>query len=624
MITGGTGLDARRTLHSLWIIASALASLAFSHEAFAQSSQDVRTAALTPGSSVLREADPPTILSAADITRYHHIFAAQQSGRWSDADREIAGLSDKLLLGEVLGERYRSSSYKATYPELAQWLEKYGDEPAAKAIYAMAVKRHPAGAPPVPKPTATGNLAAGNDDSDFEPRPTAGRSPSVLVPSSNHRADALVSQIRGLAQGQPRKAEQMMAGGEAKLLIDVGMRDELRAAIAEGYLAQGEPQEALTLSAGTESAAYAPIANWNAGLAAWRLSRLDEARGHFQALARSPNQSPWIKSAAAFWAARVELKQRRPENYSYWLRIAAESPRTFYGLLARRLLGVDQIQNFPADPFTQFDAQLLINTEAGRRTLALIAIDERSLAALELRQLASHGSPALVQSLASLADRANLPAASLQLAATLSSNDGTRHDPALYPVPRWEPLGGFTVDRALIFALMRQESQFVPAASNRSGATGLMQLMPATARSMAKRTGTTIASGKSKAAHQQLTDPEFNLMLAQEYVEELLGDDRIKGNLILFAAAYNHGPSAISRWLGARSEYRDDPLLFLESIPAQQSRVFTLRVLTNYWIYRERLDQKTPDLDALAAGHWPTYTALDGNTVVTDRRHAQN
>jgi soluble lytic murein transglycosylase-like protein len=621
MITGGHALNARRTLHSLWIIAYCVASLAFAPKSSAQELTDIRTAALTPGAAVLREADPPSVLSPADIARYRSIFALQQSQRWAEADHEIAGLSDKLLLGEVLGERYRSAAYKATYVELAQWLQKYGDEPAAKAIYAMALKRHLPGTPPVPKPVASGSLAQAGDDADFEPQPTAGGL-ALGAPATAHRGDALASQIRDLAPDQPRKAELMLASGEAKVLIDVGTRDELRAAIAEGYLGQGEPQEALTLSATTESAAYAPIANWNAGLAAWRLDRLDEARGHFQALARSPNQSGWIKSAAAFWAARVELKARRPENYSYWLRIAAESPRTFYGLLARRLLGVDQAMNFPTDPFTEFDAQLLTNSEAGRRTLALLAVDQRQLAALELRQLASHGSPALIQSLASLADRANLPAASLQLAATLSTNDALSHDPALYPVPRWEPLGGFTVDRALIFALMRQESQFVPQAYSRSGATGLMQLMPATARSMAKRTGTTLAAGKGKAQRRQLTDPEYNLMLAQEYVEELLSDDHIKGNLILFAAAYNHGPAAASRWLGTRDAYRDDPLLFIESIPSQQSRVFTLRVLTNYWIYRQRLNQGTPDLDALADGHWPTYTALDGKTVET--RHAQN
>jgi hypothetical protein len=56
-------------------------------------------------------------------------------------------------------------------------------------------------------------------------------------------------------------------------------------------------------------------------------------------------------------------------------------------------------------------------------------------------------------------------------------------------------------------------------------------------------------------------------------------------------------------------------------VPWEQSRVYTLRVLTNYWIYRMRLDQPTPDLDALAAGKWPTYTAFDGTAVADAGRH---
>ena len=78
---------------------------------------------------------------------------------------------------------------------------------------------------------------------------------------------------------------------------------------------------------------------------------------------------------------------------------------------------------------------------------------------------------------------------------------------------------------------------------------------------------------------------------------------------------------AVQRWVGSRELMRD-PLLFIESIPTQQTRIFTERVLANYWIYRQRLSQPSPDLDALAAGRWPTYTALD--VWEPDGRHAEN
>ena len=625
MIEMGSIFDTRSASRSLWIILGFALTLPGASRAAAQ---DLRTAELTPGTVLLREADLPQVLSSADVSRYEHIFALQEKAHWQDADREIARLDDKLLLGAVLAQRYRNNSYHASYGELVQWLDHYADQPDAKTIYALALNRHSKGAPMPPKPLATPMLATASDELGIEPHPTdlllAKHDRPDLVPAALRRAAALRDDIRNLAIDEPRKAELLLAGPEAKALIDTATRDLLRASIAAGYLAQGAAQEALALSAATETAAYEPVANWNAGLAAWRLNRLDEARSRFQAVARSLGQSSWVKSAAAFWAARVELRAKRPQNYAYWLRVAAENPRTFYGILARRLLGIEQDLSFESDRFTEFDAQLVLGTDAGKRILGFVAVEEPELAAAELRQLAAHGSETLLQSLTALADRANLPGVSLQLAAMLANSDGRNHDLALYPVPRWEPLGGFTVDRALIFALMRQESQFLPQARSHAGAAGLMQLMPATARSMAERTGISLKQASRKAQREALNDPEYNLMLAQEYVQMLLSDSRIKNNLILFAVAYNHGPTAMAHWQETQTDANDDPLLFLESVPWQQSRTYTLRVLTNYWIYRMRLGQPTPDLDALAAGKWPTYIASDGNMVADAGRHAQN
>ena len=617
--------DSPKASRRLWIILGLTLTLTAGPRAQAA---DVRTAELTPGNLVLREANLPTVLSQADIALYQRIFKLQDANHWQDADRVIAQLSDKLLVGTVLAQRYRDSGYRPSYAELRHWLEHYADEPDAKAIYALALARHPSGAPLPPKPSANTILPAVNDESGIEPRVDdplfVKQDKKTLLPAAARRAAALRKEIRDLASDEPRKAELLLAGIEAKALIDTATRDQLRATIAEGYLAQGEAQQALTLSAATETNAYQSVSNWNAGIAAWRLGRLDEARSHFQAVARSASQSTWVKSAAAFWAARVELRARRPENYAYWLRVAAENPRTFYGVLARRLLGMSPNVSFDADRFTEFDAQLVLGTEAGRRILALLAIDQRELAAAEVTQLAANGSGTLLLSLAALADRANLPGVSLQLAAVLANADGRTHDIALYPVPRWQPIGGYTVDRALIFALMRQESQFLPDAKSQVGAAGLMQLMPATARSMAERAGVPLNAKSRKAERKALNDPETNLLLAQEYVQLLLRDSRIKGNLILFAVAYNHGPTATARWVAAQPALHDDPLLFLESVPWAESRVYAMRVLTNYWIYRMRLNQATPELDALAAGHWPTYIAQDGTAVADIGGHAQN
>jgi soluble lytic murein transglycosylase-like protein len=570
---------------------------------------ELHVAALTPGGQSLTEAELPSVLSVPDIARYRRIFALQDRHLWREADGEIATLGDTLLLGPVLAQRYADRHYRASYGELASWLAHYPDEPEARTFYAFALARRPGGVAPPTRPVAA--LPPRLSESREAPAASAGRS-----------AD-LAAEIRTVARSEPRRAELMLEGPAAQQRLDSRNRAALKIDVAAGYLAAGELYKALDISDAAQDETDEATDHWQAGLAAWRSKRLNEARQHFEALAHS-GQSSWTTSAGAFWAARVELRAHRAEHAAFWLGIAAEQPRTFYGLLARRLLGVDPYLNFAADPFTEFDARIVLGTEAGRRALALLAVGQRSRAATELRLLAARSDTAIVESIEALADRANLPGLSLQLAGVLADSDGRNHDYALYPVPRWQPHGGFSVDRALLFALMRQESLFLPRVKSNAGAYGLMQLMPATARSMAEQTGESLGDRRRRAAEQEaLGDPELNLTLAQKYVEILLADQRIRGNLLIFACAYNSGPSTALHWQSAEPEYGSDPLLFLESIPSPEARIFTKRVLTNYWIYRQRLEQSTPDLDALAAGQWPTYTALDGFPE-PDRRHAEN
>ena len=82
----------------------------------------MRTSALPPGGQDLREADPPLLLNGADAERYRRIIALQQEGDWAAADREIAALKDRLLLGAIEAQRYLHNTYRASYGELARWL----------------------------------------------------------------------------------------------------------------------------------------------------------------------------------------------------------------------------------------------------------------------------------------------------------------------------------------------------------------------------------------------------------------------------------------------------------------------------------------------------------------------
>jgi soluble lytic murein transglycosylase-like protein len=190
----------------------------------------------------------------------------------------------------------------------------------------------------------------------------------------------------------------------------------------------------------------------------------------------------------------------------------------------------------------------------------------------------------------------------------------TEFDAALYPVPPWRPQKGFQIDRALIFAFMRQESSFDPLAKSPDGARGLMQLMPRTAASLDKNRG---FKGRQR---DELYDPSLNMSLGQRYLSQLLRSRRVGNDVLRLAAAYNAGPGNLGRW-ERRMDYSDDPLLFIETLPVLETRLFVERVLTNLWIYRQRFGQAAPTLLALASGRWPTYRALDQRALQVASRH---
>ena len=344
-----------------------------------------------------------------------------------------------------------------------------------------------------------------------------------------------------------------------------------------------------------------PPARFEAGLAAWRAKRWSDAAGDFEAVARSSETASWYAAAGAFWAARAHLMLKEPQKTDSWFAVAAEQPRTFYGMLARRTLGLSPDARFDRQPLSKAEEAQLQALPGGHRALALVQVGETDRAEAELRALSTRGK-SLASAIVALADLANMP--SLCLALTRQTRDDPRHVDSLYPVPRWEPRNGFSVDRALLFALMMQESRFDADAQGGGGAAGLMQLMPGTAKAVARRAGIPL---KSVA---ELVDPVLNLSLGQEYVKQLIEYDQINGNLILVLAAYNSGTAPLAKWQSL-PEYQSDPLLFIEALPRETTRLYVERVLTNMWIYRQRLGQEAPDLEALAANKWPTYVSMN-------------
>jgi soluble lytic murein transglycosylase len=162
------------------------------------------------------------------------------------------------------------------------------------------------------------------------------------------------------------------------------------------------------------------------------------------------------------------------------------------------------------------------------------------------------------------------------------------------------------VDPALLYGLARQESNFDPAAISSAGARGLMQVMPATAAFVA---GDPSLRG---AGAGRLHDPALSLEIGQRYLLHLAEQEAVQGDLIRVLIAYNAGPGNLARWLPAVG-HRDDPLLFIESIPIDETRQHVQRVLAYSWIYASRLGLPSPSLETLARGAFPRF--MDASSI---------
>lgn len=357
----------------------------------------------------------------------------------------------------------------------------------------------------------------------------------------------------------------------------------------------GKPPPAGVKIAPTEP----PADRWGPAIENFRKKNYATAARQFEAVARLPKASPWVASAGAYWAARAHMLGGKPQQVTTWLETAAQHPLTFYGLIARETLGIDPCLEL-RDPYLhQADVRPLIAQPAGARAVALLQIGEPRRAEPELAAVTIGDSAGLARAVVALANYGNMPGLSLRIGNRTIGLDRAEHDAAIYPIPAWQPPGGFSVDRALVYAIMRRESSFNPDARNGSGASGLMQLMPGTARAMAGRA----------VPEAKLIDPETNVTLGQKYIRHLLADANVNGNLIRLAAAYNAGPGNVAKW--QRQAQDEDPLLFIESLPSRETRIFIETILTDFWIYRMRLGQENTSLAGLASGRWPMYVAQD-------------
>lgn len=557
------------------------------------------------------DADIPAVLSREDINRYRRIFELQDQARWQQADKMIDRVDDPILMGHVWFQRYmHPTGYRSKYSELAGWMKSYADHPNAWQVYRLARKRQGrAHAPRRPEetryPGVTGQAAA----------------PKPPLPSRTRLERTSVTKFfanvrRYVRRGMPERAEKRYwAMQERGLLVPYEEAEALERIAASYYYKSNNMKARVLASRAAELAReIEPHSDWIAGLAHWRDGNFEAAYQHFNYVAGAERAGEWLASGGAFWAGRAAYQLGRPIEAIEHLRTAAQAQETFYGLIAARQLGIKPRIDWSV-PVLEDDAMdRLMDHVATRRAIALTEVGRHHIADEELRLLWGREGTKVQTDVLALSAKLNLP--NIQIRLGRVGGTGVPASTAVrYPLPDWEPAGGFTVDRALIFAMVRKESDFRIRAKSRVGAGGLMQVMPATASYITK-------NRRLRRDRKKLYEPEFNMALGQQYIEYLLDSDYAEGNLFMALAAYNGGPGSLMEWQ-KEVIYEQDPLLFIESIGFYETRNYIERVMANLWLYRMRLGQETPSLEAIASGAWPVLDNLDTEETVVAMKRAQ-
>lgn len=358
-----------------------------------------------------------------------------------------------------------------------------------------------------------------------------------------------------------------------------------RGALARSALNKGEISIAYRLAQDhrqTGGAAFAD-AEWLAGWIALRfLQDNATALKHFTALYNKV-RFPVSLARGAYWAGRAAEADGRKQLAQDWYAKGARHFTTFYGQLATSRLGHKDRPPIPEDPRPDHaQAETFANDELVKAANLIGAIDDKNLLRrfiLHLnRRAKSPGEHALVAALALAHNRRDIAVKS----AKRSLRRGVSLIAAAYPSVALPQMRNGP-ETELLLGLLRQESAFDFAAVSYAGARGLMQLMPATARRVARGLG--IGYSRTRLT----TDPDYNLTLGAAYLGQMI--TRFKGSYVLALAAYNAGPARVRRWLKANGDPRTaevDVVDWIELIPFNETRDYVQRVLENLQIYRYR------------------------------------
>ncbi|MCQ2914439.1 MAG: lytic transglycosylase domain-containing protein [Alphaproteobacteria bacterium] len=589
-----------------WMIFCGLVLSLFSNSAFSEEVQ--KDSNTNTSKETFIESSSTSVLSNLDKDLYKQIFKLLQISDFDGVNMLLKDMKNDILKGYVQAYMFEELGTKSKRQDLTNWLYKNYDLPIFNNIYDIAVKVK-AFSPYKRKNDKTQHIVAGVCTSTQIADPTD----LIHIRRGSYIAEQYRAKVkRSLAyfstqirRGKTLAAKLHLNDRTVQKHLSQRDKDDLSTSLAYAYFIDRRDSSAWDTIKGPVSRATDrnPMAPWVAGLTKFRLGEMEEAEKYFKMAANHPKAIPTLKAGASFWATRALMKQEKYRDILPLLKQAAlAAPYSFYGILAQRALGWDITHNWKGASITP-DIHNILKYPAGRRMIALIEIGQVDLAEDELLKLYTENKK-LRPELQAYADTLTDYPDFRELLAGLDGSIETKNgDKALYPIPNWEPDNGWRMDRALVYAFIRQESCFKNKAFSKAGARGVMQLMPGTARLMANKLHV-------KYARSKLHNISYSLMLGQELIKTLLNFKSIQGNLFMTIASYNCGAGNTSKWQ-QREDLINDPVMFVEAIPSRETRDFVKKVVANYWVYRSLMGEDLSSVDDVLAGIYPIYLPKD-------------
>ncbi len=528
----------------------------------------------------------PSLLSTEDRRYYTSLFDAIESDNWTRVKVLLSERGEGPLHGSALAGYYLDpDSPRIELSRIEDWLRRYPGHWQTEGMVRLGQTRDLAFVPDLPRANAMVR----------QPGITRRKRPGTVRDGT--MPDSVRSAILDrISNDDPDGARVLLDGVDASLSAQA--RAEWRQRVAWSYYIENRDAEAYAMAQQVAQGSGPWIAegDWTAGLAAWRLGDCSRAAQYFDTASRGASDSE-LKVAAHYWAARALIRCREPGAAAAHLRAAARYDETLYGMLAAERLGTDLPNDHAAQDFTAADWRSLSGEAAVREAVMLAEIGRSDLADDVLRWQVRYGNPRHYQPLTRLARALGLAGAQTYMA--YNAPRGTAAPPNLrWPVTYEQPQGGWRVDPALAFAHALQESNFRERVVSPAGAIGLMQIMPIARREY--------AASINMSAGADLKDARTNLAFGQRALQALAQAGYTGGALPKVMAAYNAGPTPVSRWTGEVND-QGDPLLWMESLPDWETRGYVNIVMRNYWMYLRQAQASAPSRVDLAENEWPRF-----------------